>query len=233
MGSFGGPLKIPGVRNRPIFFAAISTSTDHNATRSRPDADAEGARRRFLGRARDSRSGNGPAVSRRRDTELAHQPAGGGAACALSRAECRCRRRYNYETTTVSLTTMDNLQSRVNHGIGSRDPARNGDLSAEQHRCRERVRIRRSVSTSNLDASTWSHGSTSSSRCDRLSVPAPGERSTPHFAKRGNVSGDAGITGNNRSRSTGVRRRWFSRAASPVSERAVRPGRRAGSTGLV
>ena len=30
-GSIGGPFKIPGVRNRPVFFAGYQHSTDHNA----------------------------------------------------------------------------------------------------------------------------------------------------------------------------------------------------------
>ena len=32
MGSIGGPFRIPGVRNRPVFFAGYQHSTDHNAS---------------------------------------------------------------------------------------------------------------------------------------------------------------------------------------------------------
>ena len=122
MGSVGGPFKIPGVRNRPVFFAGYQHSTDHSAiaqsavmpTSKERAGDFSGARE-----IRDPETGRpfpgnvipSSRISPQAAALLAHYPApnvdaGSG---------------YNYETTTVSLTSQDNFQSRVNHGIGSRD----------------------------------------------------------------------------------------------------------------
>ena len=98
-------------------------SAFHRSQRERAirhHADAEGACRRFLRRARDSRSGNRASVSRQRHTGSRISPQ----AAALLRTFPRptsTRSGYNYETTTVSLTSQDNFQSRVNHAIGGRD----------------------------------------------------------------------------------------------------------------
>ena len=44
-GSVGGPFRIPGVRNRPVFFAGYQHSSDHSAIAQLRHADPEGARR--------------------------------------------------------------------------------------------------------------------------------------------------------------------------------------------
>ena len=107
---------------------------------------------------------------------------------------------YNYETTTVSLTRQDNFQSRVNHGIGSRDSLLG--TASYQRSSTDAANVFGfvdSTSTSSLDASaTWSH------RFNQFLTLRIGYQflrqtndSTPHFANRVNVSGVAGIAGNN------------------------------------
>ena len=79
--SFGGPFRIPGVRNRPVFFAGYQHSGDHNAlAQSAVMPTLQAAVWRSLGRWRDSRSPDGPPVSRERHSRIADQPAGGGVA---------------------------------------------------------------------------------------------------------------------------------------------------------
>ena len=200
MGSVGGPFRIPGVRNRPVFFAGYQHSTDHNAsaqsavmpTLKERAGDFSGARE-----IRDPETGRpfpgnvipSSRISPQAAALLAHFPdpnvdAGSG---------------YNYETTTVSLTSQDHFQSRVNHGIGSRDSMLG--TASYQRSSADAANVFGFVdatSTSSLDASTtWSH------RFNQFLTLRIGYQflrqtndSTPHFANRVNVSGGAGIAGN-------------------------------------
>jgi hypothetical protein len=200
MGSVGGPFKIPGVRNRPVFFAGYQHSSDHNAsaqsavmpTLKERAGDFSGAREirdPDTGRPFPGNAIPGARVSPQAAALMALYPeptvdAGSG---------------YNYETTTVSLTNQDNFQSRLNHGLGSRDSLlatasyeRNSTDAANVFGFVD------STSTSSLDtATTWSH------RFNQFLTLRIGYQfvrqtndSTPHFANRLNVSGGAGIAGN-------------------------------------
>jgi hypothetical protein len=201
MGSIGGPFRIPGVRNRPVFFAGYQRSSDHNAT-------AESAVIPTVKERAGDLSGR-PEI---RDPDTGRPfpgnviPAGrisaqAAALLALYPApNVDAESGYNYETTTVSLTNQDNFQSRVNHGIGSRDSLL-GTASYQRNSANAAnvFGFVDSISTSSLDASTtWSHRF---NQFLTLRVVYQFLRhrndSTPHFANRVNVSGAAGIAGNN------------------------------------
>jgi hypothetical protein len=200
MGSIGGPFRIPGVRNRPVFFAGYQHSTDHNAsaqsavmpTLKERTGDFSGSRE-----IRDPETGQpfsnnvipGSRISPQAAALLAHFPA----------PNVEAGNGYNYETTTVSLTSQDNFQSRVNHAIGSRDSLLG--TATYQRTSTDASNVFGFVDatrTSTLDTSTtWSH------RFNQFLTLRIGYQflrqtndSTPHFANRVNVSGSAGIEGN-------------------------------------
>ena len=200
MGSVGGPFRIPGVRNRPVFFAGYQRSSDHSAiaqsavmpTLRERTGDFTGARE-----IRDPLTGrpfpgNVLPVSR-----ISPQAA---ALLALYPApNVDTGNGYNYEATTVLLTTQDTFQSRVNHSIGIRDSLLG--TASYQSSSTESENVFGFVDSgniSNLDtALTWSH------RFNQFLTLRIGYQflrqtsaSTPHFANRVNVSGSAGIAGN-------------------------------------
>jgi hypothetical protein len=200
MGSIGGPFKIPGVRNRPVFFAGYQHSSDHSATAQSAVMPTLNERTGDFSRAREIRDPETgrpfpnnviPAarISPQAAALLAHYPAPNVNAAG-----------YNYETTTVSLTNQDNFQSRVTHGIGSRD-----SLLATASYQRSSTNTANvfgfvdAATNANLDtAVTWSH------RFNQFLMLRTGYQfqrqtndSTPHFSNRVNVSGTAGIAGNN------------------------------------
>jgi hypothetical protein len=199
--SFGGPFRIPGMTNRPVFFAGFQHNGDHNGlaqsavvpTLKQRSGDFSGMRE-----VRDPLTGHPfpgnviPAsrISPQAAALLALYPepnvdAGGG---------------FNYQTTTVSTTNLDNFQSRLNHGLTTRDSLL---LTTTYQRTKtEAVSLfghGDSITSSTLDtAVNWSH------RFNQFFTLRIGYQfirqtsdATPHFANRANISGDAGITGNN------------------------------------
>ncbi len=200
MGSIGGPFRIPGVRNRPVFFAGFQHSSDHSAiaqsavmpTLKERAGDFSGAseiRDPDTGRAFPGNVIPGARISPQAAALLALYP----------EPNVDADNGYNYQATTVSLTSQDNFQSRVNHGIGARDSLlatatyqRTGTDTGNVFGFVD------STSTSNMDAgTTWSH------RFNQFLTLRIGyqflrqtNNSTPHFANRANVSGAAGIAGN-------------------------------------
>ena len=199
-GSVGGPFRIPGVRNRPVFFAGYQRSTDHSAiaqsavmpTLKERAGDFTGAReirdpltgRPFMGNVLPASRISTEAAALLALYPAPNVDAGSG---------------YNYEATTVSLTTQDTFQSRVNHSISTRDSLLGTASYQGSHTESENVfGFVDTASTSNLDtALTWSH------RFNQFVTLRIGYQflrqtndSTPHFANRVNVSGAAGIAGN-------------------------------------
>ena len=201
MGAIGGPFKIPGVRNRPVFFAGYQHSSDHNAiaqstvmpTLKERTGDFSGARE-----VRDPQTGRPFPGNVIPESRISPQAA---ALLALYPApNVDAGNGYNYETTTVTLTSQDNFQSRVNHGIGSRDSLLG--TATFQRSSTEAANVFGFVDamdTSTLDASTtWTHRFNQFFTL-RTSYQFLRQRndSTPHFSNRVNVSGGAGIAGNN------------------------------------
>ena len=222
MGSVGGPFRIPGVRNRPVFFAGYQRSTDHSAsaqsavmpTLKERAGDFTGARE-----IRDPLTGRPFPDNVLPDARISPQAA---ALLALYPApNVDAGSGYNYEATTVSLTTQDTFQSRVNHSISTRDSllgtASYQGSSTENESVFGFVD---SANASNLDtALTWSH------RFNQFLTLRIGYQflrqtsaSTPHFANRVNVSGGAGIAGNDQEAvNWGPPALFFSSGIAPLS----------------
>ena len=198
--SLGGPFRIPGVRNRPVFFAGYQHSSDHNAsaqsaimpTMEQRAGDFSGGpeiRDPFTG---DPFPGNVIPASR-----ISPQAS---ALLALYPAPNADAGGYNFERTTVSLTNQDTFQSRVNHAISGRDSLLGtANYQRSSTDAGNVFGFVDSAGTSALDtAVTWSH------RFNQFLTLRLGYQfvrqtidSTPHFANRVNVSGLAGIAGNN------------------------------------
>ncbi len=199
--SFGGPFKIPGVRNRPVLFAGFQHSGDHNAlaqsavlpTLKQRSGDFSGS-----AEIRDPRTGlpfpgnviPASRISPQASALLTLYPApnvdAGGS--------------YNFQTSTLTATNLDNFQSRISHGITARDSLL--VTTTYQRTNTETVNVfgfLDSNTSSNLDSAVnWSH------RFNQFFVLRIGYQflrqtsdSTPHFADRANISGQAGISGNN------------------------------------
>ena len=108
--------------------------------------------------------------------------------------------RYNYQATTVTATNVDTFQSRINHNLGNRDALL--ATASYQRTASDATSLfgfTDASAASNLDtAITWSH------RFNQFFTLRTGYQlvrqdtdSTPHFANLTNVSGGAGISGNN------------------------------------
>ena len=199
--AFGGPFRIPGVRNRPVFFAGYQRSGDHNASAQSAVVPTLKERAGDFSESRPildpltgaSFAGNlipGSRVSPQASALLALYPEPNVDSGGL----------YNYQATTVSTTDQDSFQSRVNHSLNNRDALL--ATASYQRTATDATNIFGFVdanTVSNLDiAATWSH------RFSQFLTLRIGyqflrqaNRSTPHFANRTNVSGDAGIAGNN------------------------------------
>ena len=199
--SFGGPFKIPGVRNRPVLFAGYQHSGDHNGL-------AQSAVLPTL----KQRSGNFSGTEEIRDPQTGLPFPGNvipasrispqaSALLALYPApNVEAGGPYNYQTTTVSATNVDNFQSRVSHGVTARDSLL--VTTTYQRTNTEAVNVfgfLDSNTSSTLDtAANWSH------RFNQFFTLRIGYQflrqttdSTPYFATRSNISGEAGINGNN------------------------------------
>ena len=91
LGSFQGPIKVPGLRNRLNFFVNYQGTSDHNAQTQAshvPTAlerlgDFSHSRQRSRRAGADQRSDDRPPLRRQHDSARANQPAGRGAAGLL------------------------------------------------------------------------------------------------------------------------------------------------------
>jgi trimeric autotransporter adhesin len=199
-GTFGGPFRIPGVRNRPVFFGAYQHSRDHSAT----------AQSAVVPTAKE-RAGDFSDESDIRDPQTGRLFAGNVIPSSRISSEANAllalyptpnveaANGFNYDATTVSQTTQDNFQSRLNHGIGNRDSLLGN--ASYQRTTTDATNIFGfvdSTTSSNVETGvTWSH------RFNQFLTLRIGYQflrqtndSTPHFASRTNVSGAAGIAGN-------------------------------------
>ena len=201
MGSVGGPFKIPGVRNRPVFFAGYQHSSDHSATAQSAIVPTVAERNGDFSAAgrevRDPQTGRpfpGNVIPASRISPQA------AALLALYPAPNVAAAGYNYESTTVTQTSLDNFQSRVNHGIGVRDSVLGTASSQRSVIDAESVfGFTDSTTASTLDAAiSWSHRfSQFVSLRSGYQFVRQANDSTPHFSNRTNVSRAAGILGNN------------------------------------
>jgi hypothetical protein len=198
--SFGGPFSIPGIRNRPVFFAGYQRSRDHSAIAQ--SALVPTVRQRagdFSAQQpiRDPETGlpfPGNAIPRSRVSPeasalLALYPEPNVAAGGL----------YNYQATTMSATNTDNFQSRLNHGLTNSDSFfGTANYQRTNTKASNVFAFVDSNVASTLDTQVnWSH------RFNQFFTLRIGYQlvrqindSTPFFANRSNVSAEAGIKGN-------------------------------------
>jgi len=201
MGSFGGPFRIPGVRNRPVIFVGYQHSGDHNA-------QAQSAVVPTL--AQRTGDFSGMSVIRDPETGLAFpgnvipasriSPEASALVALYPAPNLDAGGTYNYQRTTGTTVDLDNLQSRINQGLTNRDAL---SVTATYQRTATRAAnifgFIDAAMTSTLDASAiWSHRFNQFVTL-RLSYQFLRQTNdtTPHFANRANISGAAGISGNN------------------------------------
>ena len=224
-----------GLRNRPVFFAgyqrtAITTRSTQSAlmpTVRERAGDFSGAGRRFAipqtGRAVPRQRRFPRSRSARRPRRCSrYYPA----------AECRCGRPVQLSDAASSATSAGQRPvAREARASTTADSVfGTARISARTTEAVERVRVRRRQRRrrASTPRSTGRTASRSSSRCaSRYQFTRQTNGATPYFANRTNVSGDAGITGNNQDPVNWGPPAWFRRAASPGS--ATRSRRRHGT----
>lgn len=199
--SVGGPFRIPGVRNRPVFFAGYQRTGDHNAsTQSTIVPTAAERAGDFSGSSsvvKDPATGvtfPGNVVPRSR---ISPQAAALLKLYPLPNVDSDTA--FNYEAAAISASTQDNFQSRLNHSLGNRDALLATAMYQRTDTDATSIFGFTDASvTSNRDtAVSWSHRFSQffSLRTGYQMVRQTSD-STPHFANLSNVSGDAGIEGN-------------------------------------
>jgi trimeric autotransporter adhesin len=208
LGSFAGPLKIPHVRNRPNLFFGYQHTADHNASTQSAlmptlpersgdfsqSVDASGRSIQvvdpatgvpFAGNVIPSARISPQAASLLNFYPAPNLDAGG---------------RYNYQTPVLLTTHQDALQSRVTHTLNSKNQLF-GTL-AYQRTTTDAANVFGFVDSSRVSGLdvpvNWSHRFTQffSLRL-RYQFTRLTKEVTPFFANRENISGTAGIVGNN------------------------------------
>jgi hypothetical protein len=207
-GTFGGPIKIPGVRNRPNLFIGVQRARSHTTNMqsglvpSLRERDGDFSGMDTFGRPRPLRDpltglpfpGNmipAERISPQAAALLGYYPAPNVASA---------QGRYNYQSAVVTDTRQDSLQARGTQILTNREQLTGtlayGRTAVDAPHLFGFVDETR---TANLDATlSLSHRLTSFTflraryQLTRLSTDV-----TPAFARRVNVSGQAGIGGNN------------------------------------
>ena len=209
--NFGGPIRIPRLMRRgPNFFGGyqrirITTPTTQSAlmpTQLERTGDFSQSRNAFGQPVQVVDPRHRPAVPGQRHPRGPDQPAGGGAARLLPAAERRrasaptSRRRFREDAAGQR---PDAPEHQFRTGASS---SRVRAISAHDHRGRQSVLVRRHDADHRISTSTSTTrtASTSSCSCGRaISCARQTNDVTPFFANVTNVSGDAGIIGNNQS----------------------------------
>ena len=204
VGSFSGPLKIPGLlpRNGPYVTVNFEFARNRNATlsTSRVPTDAE-RRGDFSGQSllvKDPETGlpiPGNIIPESRISPQAR------ALLALyPRPNFAGSDLYNYQVPLVGSTHQDSVQARTSKGIGQKDSV-SGQFALQNTRSdsSNMFGFLDTTRSQSINASiTWTHRLTSRMflnvgyQFNRLATTV-----RPYFAGLQNVSGEAGITGNN------------------------------------
>ena len=143
-----------------------------------------------------------PAVRQQHHPARPHQPGGSGAARLLPAADSGLADGgYNYQAPILSAIRTDSFQSRVTQVVNQRNQIfGTGSYSAEHGRCDHAVRASSiETQTANTDvAVNWNRRVSQFLQLrTRYQFTKQSTTVTPFFANRINVSGEAGITGNN------------------------------------
>jgi trimeric autotransporter adhesin len=198
--SFGGPFRIPGVSNRPVLFAGYQRNGDTSATAQSAVVPTMAERTGDFQGSSIIDPSTGQPFSAGRIPAQRISPQAAALLALYPEPNVEGDGPYNYQATTVTATTVDTFQSRINHSLGTRDALL--ATTSYQRSASDATSLfgfTDASVTSNLDtAITWSH------RFNQFFTLRSGYQlvrqssdSTPHFANRRNVSGEAGISGNN------------------------------------
>jgi hypothetical protein len=208
LSTVGGPLRIPGIlRNGPNMFVGYQRTIDNNATSQsalmpslRERIGDFSSTRDALGRSItivDPATGlpfNGNVIppdriSSQAASLLNHYP----------RPNLEGDGRFNYQAPILSSTHQDNVQVRANQALRQRDSlAVTFAYSRTTTEGQNLFGFTDTIRASGLDASaTWSHRFSPfvTSRA-RYQFVRQTSNVVPHFSRRLNVSGEAGISGN-------------------------------------
>jgi hypothetical protein len=209
LGLFQGPLKIPGItQRRPNLFAGYQRTSDHNATTQStivPTAleragdfsqtvDAFGRAVQVI----DPLTGRPFAQNAIPTNRISPQ-----AAALLHyypQANLSPGGRFNYQAPLVSARRQDSLQTRVTQPLNQRNSLLG--LASYQRTTTDTTSLlgfEDEMMVSTLDTTvTWTHRINQFfSMRPRVQFTQVTNETTPFFANRVNVSGDAGIVGNN------------------------------------
>ena len=189
MGSVGGPLRIPHLfrsNNAPTFFVAYQLGRNRNASTVPASVPTQDERNGILSDRVIPQSLISPqAKALLRFFPLPNFDSGA---------------RYNYQTALTGTTDQDSLQTRIAKNVSRSDQVF-GTLGYQNTRNESTSLFGfvDNVGSSGIDTTmNWSHRftqrlfSTYKVQFNRLAT-----RVTPNFAGKENVSGEAGITGNN------------------------------------
>lgn len=202
MGTFGGPVRIPGLlRNGPVVYLGYQRLADHNAATQSAIMPTLDQRRGDFSASSialiDPATGQpfaGNVIPEGRISDQARSLLQYYPAPNLAQADG-----YNFQVPLVTETDQDSLQTRVTQRVTARD-----QLSASVSYQRTSTnasnvfRLVDSTRTGNLDISAnWSHRfSPLVTLRLRYQHTRLSNDVAPYFAGRTNVSGEAGITGN-------------------------------------
>lgn len=185
----GGPLRIPHLfraNNAPNFFVAYQLSRNRNASTVPASVPTQDQRNGILAGGTIPQS----LISRQAQALLRFYP--------LPNFDSGAR--YNYQTALTGTNDQDSVQTRLSKNVGRTDQLF-GTFGYQNMRGESTSLfgfIDNTASTGIDITANWSHRfsqrlfTTYKVQFNRLAA-----RTTPYFANRQNVSGDAGITGNN------------------------------------
>jgi hypothetical protein len=207
LGTFGGPVRLPKFRNGPTVFAGYQRSSDHAAATQSVRVPTPLERAGDFSQSRDA-FGNAVTV---RDP-LTGRPFAGNviprdrlSPQALSLLQYYPQgdagaNGYNFQAPSVTATHQDNMQFRANQSLGRRDSLFGNALYARTVTDSTDVLgyTDSATATSSDFAVNWARRLSQFSTL-RLRYQRQGQANsaTPYFSGRSNVSGAAGITGNN------------------------------------
>ena len=208
LATFGGPIRLPRLQNRLNFFVGYQRTVDDTAltqparmpTLLERDGDFSQSLDAFGRPVRivDPVTGlpfTGNLVPRERISPQAVALLG-----YYPRPSLPTDGRYNYESTILTATRQESVQSRLNQALSNRDQLA-GNVSYQRNTSDSTTLFgfEDGTGSSAVDAQVnWNHRFALLTLM-RLRYQFTRQRSetTPYFANRTNVSGDAGITGNN------------------------------------
>lgn len=205
--TFGGPIRIPPLRNRAIVFAGYQRASDHSTSTQSAIMPTPAERAGDFSQSRDAFGRPvrvvdpatglpfaGNVIPRERISPQASSLLGYYPAPNLALTD-----RFNYQRPVLVATVQDSVQSRVTQVVDGRNQV--FGTFAYQRTTTDAATVFGFVDetrASSLDINvTWSRRfSQFFSLRLRYQFTRTADDVTPHFAKRTNLSGEAGITGN-------------------------------------